>query len=237
MIPRRCGTTDPVGAQPNEPPRRLVPPRWRPAALVTASLCAAATLVLALRYRGDDEAGRVDALFDNAVDARGSRWRWTLERLIDLGDPIPAAVLAVLVGLGCLATRRWSGVLLAVLGPATAVTIAQFVLKPLVGRTDEDGLVFPSGHATAFGAIGAVVTVLLLDARWPRSSAVRLWLIAGVLLVVGAKAAALAAVGYHYLTDGLGGAGLAISVVLAVAVALDAAQKLVRNSVQVRSLT
>jgi membrane-associated phospholipid phosphatase len=56
---------------------------------------------------------------------------------------------------------------------------------------------------------------------------VRLWLIAGVLLVIGAKAAALAAVGYHYLTDGLGGAGLAISVVLAVALILDAGQKLV----------
>ncbi len=213
-----------------------MPPRWRPAALVTASLCAVVILALALRYRGDDEAGRVDSLFDEAVDARGSRWRWTLERLIDLGDPIPAVVLAALVGLGCLATRRWTGVLLAVLGPATAVSIAQFVLKPMVGRTDEDGLVFPSGHATAFGAIAAVVAVLLLGARWPRSTAVRLWFVAALLLVVGAKAAALAAVGYHYLTDGIAGACLAIGVVLTVAAVLDAGEKPVRNAVRTRSM-
>lgn len=222
----------PVPLEHNGRRRRLVPLRWRSTALVTASLCLAVTAVLGVRYRGTDEAGRVDSFFSARVDARGSDWRWFLERLIDLGDPKPAAGLAILLGLGCLVVGRWSGAALAALGPAAAVAIAQFVLKPIVGRTDEDGLVFPSGHATAFAAVAAVAAVLLLDAWRPRRAAVRVWLVAGALALVGAKAAALAAVGYHYLTDGVGGACLAIGVVLLIAVALDGRERILRDAVR-----
>jgi membrane-associated phospholipid phosphatase len=112
--------------------------------------------------------------------------------------------------------------LLAAIGPALAAAITEWVLKPLIGRTLSGAYSFPSGHTTGIFAVAFVVVVAMLDRAPPRPRALVALVVSVLSLVVAAGvAAALVADHYHYATDTVGGAGVALATVAIVGLGID----------------
>ncbi|MFC5141935.1 phosphatase PAP2 family protein [Actinomycetospora rhizophila] len=200
----------------------LVRPSWRIPALVVVAVCAATTAVLGVRYHGQDEPGRLDALVDPNIVVTSSSAEGALRPLILLGSP---AVIALLVAgiAGWAATQRWwSAAALAVLGPGLAAVSTEFLLKPLVGRTLDGDLAFPSGHAVRVAAVSVVVLVLLVAGHRPRHRPARIAIGSAAVLLPACAAYALVALTWHYTTDAIGGVLVAVAVVIAIALVLDA---------------
>lgn len=199
----------------------LLPRPFRPAAAIVVAVCAAVTAVLGVHYAGGTQAGRLDSIVDPRVAAALNRFPSIQPRLEDLGTLGPVALMTLALILACLATRRWSGAILAVTAEPAAVCLTEYVLKPAIGRVDEGWLSFPSGHATSMFGLAAICAVLLTGPgrRLPR--ALRWLLILAAFAVAAAVAATMVAVGAHYFTDVVGGTAVGTGVVLACALALD----------------
>ncbi|MFD5094636.1 phosphatase PAP2 family protein [Amycolatopsis thailandensis] len=119
---------------------------------------------------------------------------------------IPVAAVAAAL---CLIGRRRLEAALTVVGPLVAILGNTWVLKPLFGRWKTTYLAYPSGHTVA---LVAVLTVLVLLARPGVATA--------VISVVGAVVLAgvtigMIGLGYHYLTDVVGGTLFAVATVCA----------------------
>lgn len=144
---------------------------------------------------------------------------WELLALVVDWTAEPAgavAVLAVFVVVFLhMGNRR--AVVLAVAGPGATVAITM-VMKPLVGRTINDGyLSFPSGHTASATAFALVATLVAVD-RNPGHA----WFLVVVPTVAGAAMAwAQVLLNAHYPTDTIGGFCAALAVVPAVAWAID----------------
>jgi membrane-associated phospholipid phosphatase len=194
---------------------------FRPAAAVLLAGCAAVTVVLGVHYAGGTQAGWLDSIVDPRFAAERSRFPALLPRLEDLGTLGPVTLMTLALILACLATRRWSGAILAAIAEPAAVCLTEYVLKPAIGRVADGWLSFPSGHATSTFALAAICAVLLTgpDRRLPR--ALRWLLILAAFAVAAAVAAVMVTIGAHYFTDVIGGAAVGIGVVLACALALD----------------
>jgi undecaprenyl-diphosphatase len=109
--------------------------------------------------------------------------------------------------------------LLAVGGPAVSVIVTTG-MKPLVGRTINDGfLSFPSGHTAAMTAFALVIMLVVVRNR---STGAGLALLAVVVVPAAALMAwAQVLLNAHYPTDTLGGFCTALAVVPAVAWTID----------------
>jgi undecaprenyl-diphosphatase len=218
-----AGVGRPAGTGPARGPRLepLLSRPFRPAAAVVVAGCAAVTAVLGVHYAGGTQAGRLDSLADPRFAAALSRFPALLSRLEDLGTLGPVTLMTLALILACLATRRWSGAILAAIAEPVAVCLTEYVLKPAIGRVAGGWLSFPSGHATAMFALAALCAVLLTgpDCRLPRT--LRWLLILAAFAVAAAVAATMVAIGAHYFTDVIGGTAVGIGVVLACALALD----------------
>lgn len=186
-------------------------------------LAALGVAILGVHYADESAPGRIDSAIDSRVRHRLRGHLRFLHHLVALGDPLSVVIgCAALAALFFFAGRRRAA-LLAILGPAAAAGVAEFVLKPLINRRINDALSFPSGHTTGAVAVAAVIIVALLGPsrpRWP--AAARYALSALALLGAAAIATALVGSGYHYSTDTLGGFCVAVGVVLAVAWLIDA---------------
>lgn len=177
--------------------------------------------ILGMRYADQDMPGRVDRILDAVIRNRLRGGQPITSVLVTLGNPAPAAILVAAVAGAAAAARRWSGVLLAIIGTLTAVTVTELILKPLIGRLRFGELSFPSGHTTAVAAVAIAAAVLIGSAQWPRSIALRvLAAVAAVAVAVGV-AMSLVAQHVHYLTDTVGGYCVAVATVLGVALGLD----------------
>ena len=177
--------------------------------------------ILGMRYADQDMPGRVDRILHAVIRNRLRGGQPITSVLVRLGNPAPAAILVAAVSGVAAAARRWSGVLLAIIGTLTAVTVTELILKPLIGRLRFGELSFPSGHTTAVAAVAIAAAVLIGSAQWPRSIALRvLAALAAVAVAVGV-AMSLVAQHVHYLTDTVGGYGVAVATVLGVALGLD----------------
>ena len=128
-------------------------------------------------------------------------------------------LVAVLAGV-CLALGRRRLAVLAVAGPVVT-GLATTVLKPVIERTKNGDLAYPSGHMGAAVALALVVALLIVSllglGRW-----------AAVSVLVAVPSAGRRRDGtrmtiarYHYLTDAIGGFCVAVAVVLSLAVLLD----------------
>jgi undecaprenyl-diphosphatase len=179
------------------------------------------TAVLGVHYAGGTEAGRLDSIVDPRFAAALSRFPALLSRLEDLGTLGPVTLMTLALILACLATRRWSGAILAVIAEPAAVGLTEYVLKPAIGRVADGWLSFPSGHATSMFGLAAICAVLLTgpDRRLP--AALRWLLILAAFAVAAAVSVTMVAIGAHYFTDVVGGTAVGIGVVLACAFALD----------------
>ncbi len=126
------------------------------------------------------------------------------------------SVLAALVVVG---RDRWRAVTCLV-GPAAATGLAEWVVKPLVGRRYLEVLTFPSGSVTAIAALATAWTLAVpRRLRWPMAAV-------GAVLV-GACALGVVGLRWHLPTDALAGAVFGVGVVLL----LDGTLQTVRSSI------
>nr|WP_225955323.1 phosphatase PAP2 family protein [Kibdelosporangium phytohabitans] len=144
-------------------------------------------------------------------------------------DPVLLVVVIGLIVMGAVALRRPRLAVLAVAGPVLSAVFSSAVLKPAFGRTINNGsLAFPSGHTAT---MVAVLTVLVL-ATFATRTTVLVLTAAGALIVAVIGATALVGMKYHYITDTVGGACVAIATVLTVALVIDraAGRRTVKNA-------
>jgi membrane-associated phospholipid phosphatase len=206
-------------------PGGLVSPGLRPFCWLVILPSLAGVAVLASRVAGSHGPLRVDQRIDDRLAYRLLPLRPVLGRLVELGSPTGVAVLCTLLALGCLTLRRVRAAILAAAGPTLAGALTEYTLKPLIGRHKGGGLAFPSGHTTGAVAVAVTIALFLLPAGafagLPRP--LRLLLAAFAAVLASALPLGLIALHYHYATDVLAGAALAVDLILALALLLDAA--------------
>ena len=208
----------------------LLPRPLRLPAAVLLAVCAAVTALFAIVFAGHTQPSRLDAAVDPALHDSLGRVIVLINVSAVAGTLIPVALTTLALTVACLATRRWSGAVLALVATPAASVLTEFVLKPLVNRTIRGDLTFPSGHATGMFALAATCAVLLLDPPGHRvSAAVRLLLASLALLAATTVALAMVARSSHYFTDAVAGAALGTGVVLACALILDRLGRLGRR--------
>ena len=207
-------------------PRPLLPDSLRAAGAALLAACVAVVLVAFVAGRGNP--GRLDTALDPRFQAWLGRFPTLLHQLPRLGGLKEVALMTLALALACVATRRWSGAVLAVVAVPGAVGLTEYVLKPSVGAVLDQA--FPSGHATSSFALAAVFAILLTDPAYRRvPRALRLLLVLMALLLAAAVAATMIAIGAHVFTDAVAGAAVGTGVVLACALTLDLALRRVRR--------
>jgi undecaprenyl-diphosphatase len=157
--------------------------------------------------------------------------------LADLGDPIQVALLIAAVAGPAALAKRWSGVLLTIIGTVAAATVTELILKPLIGRLHSGYLSFPSGHTTAVAAVAIAAAILLAGARWPRSTALRIVAGLGTVALALGVAVSLVAENIHYATDTVAGFCVGITIMLSLALGLDYCASRRRRSARAASPT
>jgi membrane-associated phospholipid phosphatase len=224
---RRASRRQPV-------PQQLLPGRLRRTAAVLLAACVAVPAVLAVFLAGRGKPGWLDAAIDPRFQAGLARFPALLNWLPDFGTLRPVTLMTLALACACLATRRWSGAVLAAVTVPAATCLTEYVLKPSVGQAI--GQSFPSGHATSSFALAAVCAVLLVDPPRHRVPAVvRLLLVLMAALLASAVAAAMVAIGAHTFTDAVAGAAVGTGVVLACALTLDLVTTRARRAPAARS--
>ena len=180
---------------------------------VMSVLAAIALVVMSFAWAGQSAGVAADVGIREPLRDLGSPWR-QIALVVDwLAEPVGAVVvLATCVILFLRAKNRFAAVLV-VVAPA-AVVVVTTGMKPLVGRTINDGfLSFPSGHTGFLTAVALVVTL---------AAGVRGWVVA-VVTVAAALAMAWCQVllNAHYPTDTLGGFCVALVVVPVAVIVLE----------------
>ena len=200
--------------------RVLLPGSSRGAGIALLAACVAVAATLAALLAGGGSAGRLDAALDPRIQAALGRFPSLLNWLPRLGGLKEVALMTLALALACVATRKWTGAILALVAVPSAVGLTEYVLKPYVGGPLDQG--FPSGHATSSFALATIWAVLLVDPpnRHLRGK-LRLLLVSMAMLLAAAVAAAMIAIGAHTVTDAVAGAAVGTGVVVACALTLD----------------
>jgi undecaprenyl-diphosphatase len=193
---------------------RVLPARVGTPLGVTSVLAAIALMVMSFGYAGESAGAAVDAGIRGDLRQLGAPWR-QLALVVDwTAEPVGAVVVLAALLIVTLRAGNRRGALLAVAAPA-AVVVVTTVMKPLVGRTINDGfLAFPSGH-TGYVTACALVAMLVVA----RAGMVVLAVV--TVAVAAAMAWAQVLLNAHYPTDTLGGFCAALAVVPAVAWTID----------------
>jgi membrane-associated phospholipid phosphatase len=211
---------DPATTKAGRNPDAALPAGLHRAALVVVAFSWLVVAALGLRYAGEDEPRWLDKWALIVVHGRfagaPSPARW----IIGLADPLPLAVIATALAVLCLLAGRRRLAVLALVGPV-ATGLATVVLKPLIDRTKDGDLAYPSGHtgtATALALVAGLLLVAVLHLhRWAAAA-----LVTAVTVAEGAAMSlAMTLTDYHYLTDTVGGFCTAVSIVLGLALLLD----------------
>jgi membrane-associated phospholipid phosphatase len=193
---------------------RALPARSAAPLAVVSSLAAVALVVLGFLFAGDSSGAPVDVGIRAYLRSLDQPWH-SIALVIDwTGEPVGYTVVLVTFVIVFLRKGNRRAAILAVAGTAAAVAVTTG-LKPLVGRTINDGfLSFPSGHTATATAFALVATL----------AAGRLWLTAIVaVLAAAAMAWAQVLLNAHYPTDTFGGFCAALAIVPAVAWVVDKA--------------
>ena len=194
--------------------------------------CVAVAAVLATLFAGRGKPGWLDSVMDPQFRALQARFPAVVNGLPDFGTLKPVTLMTLALVLVCVATRRWSGAILAAVAEPAATGLTEYVLKPSIGQQMWWGTShsYPSGHATGMFALAAICAVLLLDPPGRRvAGGIRLLLVFIALLLAAAVAVAMVAIGAHTFTDAVGGAAVGIGVVVACALALDLVAEVLRG--------
>jgi membrane-associated phospholipid phosphatase len=202
--------------------RPLLAPSARPWAGALLACCATFVAALGVLFARQASADGLDHAIDSQVIAWLGGHRGLLLWLAAPGSLIPAGALcAVIVG-ACLLTGRLNGAVLAAAAVPVAVGLDEALLKPLVHRTYWGNVVYPSGHTTAVFALAATVTVLLLVPPQPaRAGALRVLIPVAACVLGVVVAVAVIGLQWHYFTDTVAGAAVAVGTVCGLALLLD----------------
>jgi membrane-associated phospholipid phosphatase len=185
-------------------------------AVVAALVGGLLTLLLGLPQAGAHTATGVDAALGDAVADALSGHPALFRVLVLPTEPavlVAAIVLLVLVRLRALDLRA---AVVAALAPPVAVAVNTWLLKPAFGRYFDDHLAYPSGHTVSLVAVLTAAVLLLRRAR------LVLAVVAGCTLLLCLVAIGMIGLRYHYLTDVLGGAAVAVCATVLVAAVVDA---------------
>ncbi len=200
----------------------LLPGRWRVPAAMLALACAGITALLGWIYAGQTRAGPLDSAAGSWLTAALGGHGAALGVVARLGSAPWVVAMTGALALGCAVARRWNGAVMAGLGVGAAGGLTEWVLKPVVGRTLQGDLCYPSGHTTGAFAVATACVVLLAAPPGRRvPPAARAVLALAALAGAAAVAVSVVALGEHYLTDAAGGAALSVAVVLAVTLGID----------------
>jgi len=203
--------------------RPLLPAGWRPFALVVWVIAAIGLAVLSVHV-ANPASGHLDRPLSGSIQARLAAHDRLLSLSAKLGSPEAVAGGAVPLALLCVLARRPAGAVFSLVAAPAAGAITELVLKPVVHREGVASLLFPSGHTTGAFALAMTVAVLLLPpeetALLPAAGRILTALLA--LAAAAVVAIAVVALGWHYVTDALGGIVTAIVVVLGIAGLIDA---------------
>jgi membrane-associated phospholipid phosphatase len=177
--------------------------------VIVAAVCALLTLVLGLVVAGD----RGPSGIDDAARSAVAGWpHGVLRALVLPTEPyVLLPMLALLIAWCLHASRPWDALFVA-LGPSVAVAANTWLLKPLFDRWKGDVLVYPSGHTV--GMVATLVVVFVLVSGRTRT----ITTIVGAALLVGVTIGMIG-LGYHYLTDIIGGTLFAVFAVQSVELA------------------
>ena len=158
---------------------------------------------------------RVDALGRVASKAERSKF----QDIADVGSELPVLLAVIALVAWAAFKRDRAAVAVAIVGPAGALFLTEYVLKPLVDRTSPKGVYsYPSGHSAVVAAL--VTTALLFVYRYLGPIAAALWSPYAAALI-GAMGITVVALRMHYVTDAVGGVALGIGVVLLAAAGAD----------------
>lgn len=191
---------------------RALPDRVARPLGVVSVLAAVALVTLGFLFAGQSVGASMDIGIRADLRALGEPWH-QIALVIDwTGEPVGATLIFVTLVIVFLRKGNRRAALFAVAGPTAAVVVTT-VMKPLVGRTINDGfLSFPSGHTASAAAFALVVTMV----------AGRVWVMTLVtVLAAAAMAWAQVLLNAHYPTDTIGGFCAALAVVPAVAWTID----------------
>lgn len=194
-------------------------------------------LCLVIRYaRGSTD--RIDARLTAELFPRDDRGRTHLQAELTksvrvLGAPLLIAAINSCLVLWAAMRRDVRGCVVVGASPLTAVAVAEFVAKPLIGRRNSYGaFLFPSGTVTAVAAVSLAAWWLLR--RLARRDVP---LLSAMLFLAPTATVSLAVVAlrWHLPTDALGGAILAATCVLGIASVTDAVWPSSRSAAVPRS--
>jgi undecaprenyl-diphosphatase len=140
------------------------------------------------------------------------------------GTQIPALAISLAMTMGCLRCRWPNGAVLALTAVFIATQIDDLVLKTLFDRRYLGALSYPSGHTSGVVALCAAYVVLFVLAP-AGSDRARGWRLLGLLvllLLVVSTVLGVIGLRWHYFTDTVGGAAVAVGTVCGLCLLLDA---------------
>ena len=173
--------------------------------VVVAVGCALFAVLLGLLFAGDRGPSGVDEAVRSAVTG----WpRGVVVALVFPTEPYVVWPVVALLAAWCLRASRPRDALFVVLAPTVAVAVNTWVLKPLFDRWKNDVLVYPSGHTVIM--VATLVVVFVLFGHRVRTIVA----VASPVLLV-CVAMGMVGLGYHYVTDVVGGGAYAVSAVVA----------------------
>lgn len=196
----------------------LVPARLRWPAIAVAVACWVLAGVLGAQFVGEHIAGGFDNSIANAVHGVLVEHGMVARLLTGPTHPIFVYPVIALTLAVAIFRKWWPRAVLAVAAPGLCVLLTELLFKPLIGRTDNGVLSYPSGHTVS--AVSALaVCALVLTVRWRPGLR---WAALGLLVLVWLGfTIGLVGMDYHYFTDAVGGFLVAIGVVLPLAIVTD----------------
>ena len=202
----------------------LIGRSWRPLALLSWLAAAAVLAALSWHFAHAPAVNAPDTIVASGLKARLAAHPHLLSLAARLGSPAAVIGGSILLAVLCLVGRRPKAALFALLAAPAAGVVTEFVLKPAVHRAQHaSALLFPSGHTTGAFALAMTVVVLLLPREGTRllPAIARLVVAVAALAVAAVVAVAVVALGWHYVTDAVGGVVTAVVVVLGLAGFVD----------------
>ncbi|QWF76842.1 phosphatase PAP2 family protein [Amycolatopsis sp. CA-230715] len=180
----------------------------RPVA-ITSAVCALAMVALGIPFAGGTAPGAVDRAFQDWVAGAFDGQAELLRLFVVATQPYVLVPVLAVVAIACALARRGPELAVALAGPAIAIALNTWVLKPLFDRHNGGTYAYPSGHTVS---LVSTLVVLVIVARPGAATALTAAL--GALLVPFA-AVGMVGLGFHYLTDVVGGTLFAVAFVLA----------------------
>jgi membrane-associated phospholipid phosphatase len=205
-----------------EPGEPLLAASARPWLGALVAGCATLVVALGVLFAGERTADQFDHAVDQPIVALFAGHERLALWLVRPGSLYPAVVISAVIVAACLVAGRLNGALLSAAAVPVAEVFSEKLFKPLVDRTLLGGISYPSGHTTAIVALAAMLTVLLLGPlKQPRARTARAATLAVAYAIVAGVALGLIGLRWHYFTDTVGGAAVAIGTVGGLVLILD----------------